>query len=561
MSEARGHIALIGMPAAGKTSVGALLAKALQMRHLDLDALVAQDAGCSVADLLRREGEAAFRIREAAMLDAVLQGPAGRAGEPIVLSCGGGAPHFHNGLARMRARCTVIWLDTELETLVERVLCDDAERPLLGDTRQLVRASLADLLQQRGDTYAGAHLRVDAGQTPAQVAAAVQRALQPGVRIEATAEDGRPAPIWIHPGTPVAALEQLLQLAEGGRVALVIDRGAAQWAEPLVQQLAVRGPPPLVAHVPGGERGKDARGLMKLWSAWAQQQLGRGDLVVAIGGGATTDLAGFAAATWQRGVRVVHFPTTVLAMADASVGGKTAVDLAEGKNLVGAFHAPQMVWLALETLSSLPARQFRAGLAEIAKIFLLYDRDAWRDLLADAPLLRRRSVRALEPHLVKAVGWKTEVVRADPRETAGPQTQGSPTTPLARALLNLGHTVGHAIEMASRYTVLHGEAVAMGLAAEAQWAEAQGFAAAGTAAEVVKGLTALGLATTWERWATPEGLDGAAGDKKRRGAYLWLPVIKAPGLSELHQVRWDSWRANMGLLATAGRPGQVGRSA
>lgn len=553
MHQGRGHIALIGMPAAGKTCVGALLAKALGMRHLDLDALVAEDAGCSVGDLLRREGEAAFRVREAAMLDAVLQGP------PVVLSCGGGAPHFHHGLARMREAATVIWLDAELETLVERVLCDDNDRPLLGDTRQVVRASLADLIKQRGDTYAGAHLRVDAGLAPAQVAAAVQRALQPGVRIDAVAEDGQPAPIWIHPGTPLAALEQLVQLADGARIALVIDRGAAQWAEPLQQQLAVRGLAPLVVHVPGGERGKDARGLMKLWSAWAQQRLGRGDLVVAVGGGATTDLAGFAAATWQRGVRVVHFPTTVLAMADASVGGKTAIDLAEGKNLVGAFHAPQQVWLALETLSSLPARQFRAGLAEIAKIFLLYDRHAWRALLADAAALRRRSVQALQPHLIKAVRWKAEVVRVDPRERLGPQQDAAEATPLARALLNLGHTVGHAIETASRYAVLHGEAVAMGLVAEAQWAEAEGLAESGTAAEVAKGLTALGLATTWERWASPQVLDGAAGDKKRHGASLWLPVLRAPGRAELRQVRWESWRANMGTLASG--PGQVGRIA
>lgn len=561
MRQGRGHIVLIGMPAAGKTSVGALLAKALGMRHLDLDTLVAQDAGCPVGELLRREGEAAFRVREAAMLDAVLHGRAGQGGEAVVLSCGGGAPHFHNGLARMREAGTVIWLDAELETLVERVLCDDTERPLLGDTRQVVRASLADLLQQRSETYARAHVRVDANQPPAQVAAAVQRALQPGVCLEAVAEDGRLSPIWIHPGAPVAALAQLEELAQGARLALVVDRGAAQWAEPLVQQLAGRRQAPLVVHVPGGERGKDTRGLVKLWSAWAQQQLGRGDLVVAIGGGATTDLAGFAAATWQRGARVVHFPTTVLAMADASVGGKTAVDLAEGKNLVGAFHTPQLVWLALETLGSLPARQFRAGLAEIAKIFLLYDRDAWRDLVADAPLLRRRTVSALQPHLIKAVSWKVEVVRADPRETAGPQAEPLATTPMARAMLNLGHTLGHAIETASRYAVLHGEAVAMGLVAEAQWAEAQGLAAAGTAGEVAEGLSALGLSTSWERWAAPEVLDGAAGDKKRRGADLWLPVLRAPGRGELHSVRWESWRATMGLLAAAGRPGQMGRSA
>lgn len=549
MSTSQRHIVLIGMPAAGKTRVGALLAKLRGMPFVDLDSLVAADAGCGVADLLRREGEASFRVREASLLDAVLDG------EGVVLSAGGGAAHFHNGLVRMRARATVVWLDAEVDALVERALCDDQERPLLGDTRQTVRASLVDLAERRRPTYAGAHLRVDAGQTPSQVAAAIERGLQPFQRIDAIGEDGQPAPIWVHAGDPSVAAETLAQLADGGRIAMVVDRGAAQWANPLAEQLVVRGVSVLTTPVPGGERGKDVRGLTKLWTAWAQQHLGRGDLVVAVGGGATTDLAGFAAATWQRGVRVAHFPTTVLAMADASVGGKTAIDLPEGKNLVGAFHSPALVWLALETLTSLPARQFRAGLAEIAKIFLLFDGAAWRALLADAPGLRRRSIEVLQPHLLRAVRLKAEVVRADPRETAGPEA------PVQRALLNLGHTVGHAIEKASHYSVLHGEAVALGLVAEAQWAEAQGAAVAGTAGEVDKGLTALGLVTRWERWAAPEMWDGAAGDKKRRGAELWLPVLLAPGRAELRQVRWESWRASMGMLAGSGQPGQIGRSA
>lgn len=549
MTTSQRHIALIGMPAAGKTRVGALLAKLRGLPHVDLDALVAADAGCGVAELLRREGEAAFRVREASLLDAVLDG------EPVVLSAGGGAAHFHDGLARMRSKATVVWLDTELEVLVERALCDDQERPLLGETRQAVRASLADLLERRRGTYAGAHLRVDAGQNPHQVAAAIERSLQPYQRIDAVGEDGQPAPIWLHPGDPSAAAEQLVQLADGGRIAMVVDRGAAQWANPLVEQLIVRGAAVLTTPVPGGERGKDVRGLARLWASWAQQQLGRGDLVVAVGGGATTDLSGFAAATWQRGVRVAHFPTTVLAMADASVGGKTAIDLPEGKNLVGAFHSPVLVWLALETLSSLPVRQFRSGLAEIAKIFLLFDAAAWQALLTDAPALRRRSIAALQPHLLRAVRLKAEVVRADPRETAGPEA------PVQRALLNLGHTVGHAIEKASHYSVLHGEAVALGLVAEAQWAEANGCAVPGTASQVDKGLTALGLATNWERWAAPELWDSAAGDKKRRGADLWLPVLLAPGRAELQKVRWENWRASMGMLAGSGQQGQIGRSA
>ena len=532
------HIVLVGMPAAGKSAVGGQLAQRLGLPLVDLDDVIALDARATVGALLRHEGEAAFRVREAAALQAALHGP------QAVVATGGGAAIFHGGWQHMRDSGHVVWIDVPLDTLSERVLTDPTERPLLGDTRQAVLANLLQLEQARTPIYAKAHVRVDGSAAPAQVAAAIARALQPPVMIAAPVND-RPSQVVVHDGELGAAAEALADLAAGARIALVVDRAVADHAAPLAKMLAARNLAPAWIDVPGGEKGKTTRGLAQLWGELADHSIGRNDLLVAVGGGATIDLAGFAAATWQRGMRTALLPTTVLAMADASVGGKTAIDVAQGKNLVGAFHAPELVWCALESLATLPVRHFRAGLAEIAKIFLLFDAKAWQQLLADAPALRRRDRAALRPHLQAAIRWKAQVVLADPHETA------AMSAPLHRSLLNLGHTIGHACEAASNYATLHGEAVALGLCAEATWAEAHGHASLGTADAVIAGLAALGLNTQWQRAVTPEVLQRTCTDKKMQGGQLHLPTLRAVGDAVMQDVVADVWRAQMVTLVPA----------
>lgn len=535
---------LIGMPAVGKTSVGARLAAQLQLRHVDLDAELARVAGVSVAEQLRRDGETGFRLREAEVLGRVLQGDA------AVISVGGGAATFHDGIQRMRTHAKVLWLDAPVDVLTERVLVDETERPLLGDTRQAVREALLALEVRRRPVYAQAHVYASAAAPLSQVVEAARANLAEPEYIAVGAATGSAHAVVLHEGAPAAAAEHIAQLATGGQVALVVDRAVTVWGQPLRELLQARGVTVHWIEVPGGERGKDMRGAAKLWSALAAAGFGRRDLLVALGGGATTDLCGFCAATWQRGVRWVAMPTTVLAMADASVGGKTAIDLAEGKNLVGAFHQPQLAWLPLQTLSTLPARHFRAGLAEIAKIFLLGDGTAWHALVADGPALRRRSLTVLRPHLAAAVRCKLQYVVRDPTE------QGGEGDDLARALLNLGHTLGHAIEAESGYATLHGEAVALGLVAEAEWAEAAGQAEAGTALQVRRGLEALGLDTGWERWYSDSVAARAGRDKKRHGQDLLLPALRAVGQARLVKVPLALWQATLSALAGAAVKGR-----
>lgn len=528
------HIVLVGMPAAGKSAAGALLAQRRGMAHVDLDEAIARQAGVPVGELLRREGEAAFRLREAEAVERVLAGPA------AVISTGGGTACFHDGMARLRAAGHVVWLDAGHETLAERALTDPQPRPLLGETRQEVRANLQVLSANRGPTYAHAHCRVDANLPLDQVVKAIDAALQQPVTAAAAGLAG--GQVVVHAGDLSCAAEAIAAVCQGARAALVVDRAVADQAQPLLAMLQARKLAPAWLPVAGGEKAKNARGLAQLWEQLAQAGIGRGDVVVAIGGGAVTDLAGFAAATWQRGVRSVLLPTTLLAMADASVGGKTAIDLPQGKNLVGAFHQPQLVWCAAATLQTLPARQFRSGLAEIAKIFATFDADAWHALLRDADKLRRRDVSALLPHLTQAIAWKAKVVAADPQESA------DAAPPLQRAKLNLGHTFGHAAETASQYSLLHGEAVAIGLCGEAAWAAEHGGLDRRDRDAVADGLAALGLPVDFARHAVPQVLAAAKSDKKLRATRLRLPVLRGLGDAYLADVDLGVWQAQMAAI-------------
>jgi 3-dehydroquinate synthase len=215
--------------------------------------------------------------------------------------------------------------------------------------------------------------------------------------------------------------------------------------------------------VEAGERAKRPALLAGVWDALAATGLGRDGVVVALGGGVVGDLAGFAAATWLRGVPWVAVPTTLLAQADASLGGKTAVDLAAGKNLVGAFHQPAGVLMDPDTLATLPARQLRNGLAEVVKTGFAVDAALWRWLEARLDLLERAEPAALAGAVARSAAAKARVVQADERERPGGR----------RSALNFGHTLGHALEAALGYRrLLHGEAVAIGMRAAA-WLSVQ----------------------------------------------------------------------------------------
>jgi 3-dehydroquinate synthase len=332
-------------------------------------------------------------------------------------------------------------------------------------------------------------------------------------------------PVLIGTGL-VERLDGLLPEFPGAEaVAVVFSRPVAGVAERAGRALAARGLAVHAFEVPAGEEAKRLEVVAGLYQRLAAVPTRRADPVLAVGGGATSDTAGFAAATWLRGVPLVNLPTTVLGMVDAAVGGKTGVDLDAGKNLVGAFHQPVAVVADLDTLAGLPTAEVRSGLAEVAKAGLAGDPALAEALAGSAGPALAADPDALAPLVEAAVRVKAAAVAADELEHGGDG--------VGRLLLNYGHTLGHALERLAGYRGLrHGEAVALGMVFAARVAEAIGLARPGLADGHVELLAALGLPVGGVRLDPDRVLAAMATDKKHRQG-LRLVLLRAPGQPEV----------------------------
>jgi 3-dehydroquinate synthase len=308
-------------------------------------------------------------------------------------------------------------------------------------------------------------------------------------------------------------LGELPGLAGDGTIAIIHAAGLGKVAARARATLRDAGLRAHVASIPDGEVAKEITVAARLWSWLAGNRIGRTDVIVGIGGGAACDLAGFVAASWLRGVRVVLVPTTLLGMVDAAIGGKTAVNIPEGKNLVGAFHPPAGVLADLDTLRTLPRREYVSGLAEVIKAGFIAD-PVILDLVESAPQEATRPDGKTARELVeRAVRVKAAVVAQDLRES-GP-----------REFLNYGHTLGHAIEQAEEFGFRHGEAVAIGMVYAAELGRRAGRLDDRTAARHGEVLTAVGLPTTYRAGGWPRLRSAMAVDKKTRAARLRFVVL------------------------------------
>jgi 3-dehydroquinate synthase len=296
-------------------------------------------------------------------------------------------------------------------------------------------------------------------------------------------------------------------LAPAHRYAVITDSNVGPiYAENVAAQLD---PDAMdILTIPAGESNKTREVWARVTDEMLAKGYGRDAAVIALGGGVVGDLAGFVAATFMRGIPIIQVPTTLLAMIDASIGGKTAVDTAAGKNLVGAFHSPAAVLIDPQVLTTLPLRELRAGFAEVLKHGVIADEPYLNDVASRAPgLLSTDGPKgdSMFSLIVRSVEIKADIVSRDEREEG------------LRQILNFGHTIGHAVELVSGYSLLHGEAVAIGMALESELAEHIGLAQTGTAATVNSALKSAGLPT-----ALPSGSGGDAvieamrSDKKGR---------------------------------------------
>ncbi len=509
--------------AAGKTSVGRALADRSGRAFVDLDDAIAEATGESAGAMVARD-EAAFRRAESAALAAVIAGGGDR-----VIATGGGAAAFGDNLARMRDAGCVIALGVEVG--------DARARAAGGPPRPLLAGARADpLAAERAPSYRRAHAVVDTtGRRLDDVVDAVAAVERAWLRARAAetivvALGERSYPVVVGESldgdlAPILAA----QLRDVTQVALVTDDAVAQhWQGAAVRALVAAGHAPhVVARVAPGEASKSIAEYTRLCDELIAAGLDRGSAIVALGGGVVGDLAGFVAATLLRGVAIIHLPTTLVAMTDSAIGGKTAVDVPAGKNLVGAFHQPALVACALATLATLPARERRAGFGEMWKYALLDGAELWNLVDACAPWAAADDLQppppALRAAIARCIAYKAAIVGRDERERSG-----------HRALLNLGHTVGHAIEAAAAGALHHGEAVGLGLIAACRVSAHLG--APSHEAEVTTALARTGLPTDLDRWLTAAVLARVAVDKKRAGSHLRFVTIRDVGRCEVAEI-------------------------
>jgi shikimate kinase / 3-dehydroquinate synthase len=542
-------IVLIGLMGSGKTSIGRRLAQELGLEFVDSDAEIEAAAGMSISEIFARHGEDFFRDGERRVIARLLNKG------PRVLATGGGAFMNEETRSNIRAHGISVWLRADHEVLWHRVR-KRSQRPLLqnDDPEQTLRT----LMELRYPVYALADVTVVSREGPQEATVeeiilglesllGILPAPQPSEeqkdgcfsgqepeertqRYAAAAEirvelGSRSYPILIGPGLIAQAGNHIRRFAEQAGCGIVTDENVARLHLPALQtaldEAAIRHASVVVG---AGEKSKSFEIYAEVCNALLAERLERGDVVIALGGGVIGDLAGFSAATVRRGMRLVQMPTTMLAQVDSSIGGKTGINSVHGKNLVGAFHQPSLVIADTATLETLPAREFRAGYAEVVKYGLLYDAAFFAWLEADWHRVFAGGAPRIHA-IATSCKAKAAIVGRDEFEAG------------ERALLNLGHTFGHALERLTAYDaerLVHGEAVAIGMACAFRFSQRRGLCPAEDAARVEAHLRAVGLPVRMSSIpgfdASPEEvLDAMYQDKKVVHGALTFVLARAIG--------------------------------
>ncbi len=500
------HIFLYGPPGTGKSTIGKILARNLNLRFVDLDRIIEANAAMSIQDIMDQQGEMMFRDFETSSLKMVVHE------EESVIALGGGALLRESNRKVAESNGKVLLLMAKVDTLLERLNHDATKRPLLaGDLREKLLA----LLVQRDDHYGSFPYRMHVdGKTARQNAQQAQNTLG---RYHLSAM-----------GKYEVLVENLDQagrlLYEAGlqKPIVVTDKNVAGYqAEKVLDSLRRFYSSPGLLTVPAGESSKTLETVNLLWHGFLGSGLDRKSTVVALGGGVIGDLAGFAASTYMRGINWVAMPTTLLSMVDASLGGKTGFDLPEGKNLVGSFYPPRLVLADPQTLNTLPEAELLSGLAEVVKHGVISDPELFQQCARGLDWIKDN----LEDVVKRAMAVKIKVIEEDPYEKG------------FRAALNLGHTVGHAVELVSKFQLKHGEAVAIGMVAEAKLAERLTVAHQGLTDQICEVLTGLKLPIqTPNELPRTEILRAMKVDKKKNASAIRFALPANIGKVELVDV-------------------------
>lgn len=520
------NVVLTGFMGAGKTTVGRILAERLDREFVDMDQVIEAREGEPISEIFSRQGEPYFRKRERELCAELSPRT------HLVIATGGGALIDPDNRA-LFSNATVVCLDVSREE-IKRRLNGANDRPLLGvgfrgakgELRSNRREQISSLLAARQAAYAAISLHVDTtGRTVEEVARAVEELFAAA----AVGASRRLAPTDppLHVRTPSGSYpirlgagmlnrigEYLPRTEFATRCAVVTNPTVGKlYASRLLDSLRSGGFDPIVVEIPDGEQYKNLDTLRSLYDKFIAAHLERHSLAVGLGGGVIGDMAGLAAATYMRGVPFVQVPTTLLAMVDASIGGKVAVDHPAGKNLIGAFKFPYAVIADPDMLATLPAEELRSGLAEVIK----------HAIIGDAELFDRIALREVNADIIaRAMRVKIAHVERDPYEEN------------VRAHLNLGHTFGHALETLSAYRLRHGYAVAIGMAIAARLAFRTGRCDVTTRDRIVALLQAKLLPTQAPaEFGADQIMEAMGADKKIREGKLRLILPRAIGEVEL----------------------------
>jgi shikimate kinase/3-dehydroquinate synthase len=491
-------LVLVGFMGAGK-SRALRAARAAGLEAIDADELLERELGAPIADFFDREGEDEFRRREAALVPRLVERARGGA-----IALGGGAV-LSEAVREAIAGEVVAWLQVGVEDAWERTIRDD--RPLARDrdafvalhsSREPLYRSLADAIIPQGDD-------IPVRALPHLLAL---RAMPQGTRLLWGVSKSGEYPAYIGPGllesSPLGTAAAFGEIGLGGRPFAITDTTVGRLYGKQLGSVAG------AVEVPAGETAKTLAQAERILGELARLGARREDHLVALGGGVVGDLAGFCAAVYQRGVPVVQVPTTLVAQVDSAYGGKTGVDLPQAKNYVGAYHFPAAVVADTDTLRTLPEEELAAGFVEVVKTALIAGGGLW-ERVRELDRLAADSVAGL---VAPCAQVKLEIVAADERDAGG------------RAALNLGHTVGHAIEAASGYArYRHGEAVGLGLLAALRLSGADEVRA-----EVTDLLARHGLATRLDSAVAVEAvLEAVDRDKKRTARGVGFVLLERPG--------------------------------
>jgi len=499
------NVVITGFMGTGKSKVGLEVARRLGREFLDMDTLIEQRVGMTVPEIFAQRGEGFFRQQERQLCQELAQ----RYG--LVIATGGGALIPEENRQALSASGLLVCLNCDVEETLRR-LAQAEDRPLLGAADR--RGRIEILLAERREAYSRIPHQIDTtGLTVEEVAERVIALLESEAVVERIAVRTPTGSYEIHLGEGLLARVGELAWERGlrGKVALVTNPTVGDlYASPVAQSLREVGFEPVICQVPDGEAYKTLDTIGSLYDQFIAGGLDRYGAVLALGGGVIGDMAGFAAATYMRGVPLVQLPTTLLAMVDASVGGKVAVDHPRGKNLIGAFKQPELVVIDPLALATLDEAEMRSGWAEVIKA----------GVIGSLSLFKHLEERGNEPSLpviTEAIRVKVAIVEEDPYEKG------------RRAVLNLGHTFGHALELLSGFTLRHGEAVSIGMVAAARTAVALGLCDDTVEGRLAALLQRFGLPTRYEGYGPKEVWEAMATDKKKRGKKLRLVLPRAIG--------------------------------